>query len=283
VLGIDQVAHGPRRGASNASPNDLFFNFGNPAAARGNVMQGAADQLSLARFAPTVTFDMASSPTGTAFKLGTVAFWGHSQGATEGALAVPLSSYGGAAFSGQGASLIDSLLTKTSPVNIAAAVPLALQDMDKDGTLVGGAHHPVLNLLQTYIDGADPVNYGAIMAITPLMGMSPHHVFQVYGQKDTYSPQQVQTIYAIAAGLTPVTHDPSVTKADDIAGRPESPAPLTGNLTVGAKKLTVGVRQYAPAMGKDGHFVAFDVANARADVERFLAGVLNGSVPRVGM
>jgi len=43
VLGIDQVAHGPRRGSSTASPDDLFFNFTNPAAARGNALQGAAD------------------------------------------------------------------------------------------------------------------------------------------------------------------------------------------------------------------------------------------------
>ncbi len=284
VLGIDQVEHGPRRGTSTDSPNNLFFNFANPAAARGNVMQGAADQLSLARFATTVTFDMASSPTGTAFKLGpTLGFWGHSQGATEGALAVPLSTFAGAALSGEGGSLIDALLTKTSPVNIAAAVPFALEDMAKDGTLVGGPHHPVLTLLQTYVDGADPVNYGAIIASAPLAGMNPHHVFQPYGQKDTYSPPAVEAVYAIAAGLTPVNHDASVMKADDIAGRPESAPPLSGNLTVGMKKITAALRQYAPAAGKDGHFVAFDVATARADTERFLAGVLNGSVPRVGM
>src|SRR6185437_3957616 len=47
VLGIDQVEHGPRRGTSQASPDDLFYDFSNPAAARGNPMQGAADQLSL--------------------------------------------------------------------------------------------------------------------------------------------------------------------------------------------------------------------------------------------
>src|SRR5690606_34549028 len=84
VLGIDQVAHGPRRGESAESPNDLFFNFGNPAAARGNPIQGAADQISLARFAASL--DLSAGDTGAdAIKLDPLrlVFFGHSQGATE--------------------------------------------------------------------------------------------------------------------------------------------------------------------------------------------------------
>src|SRR5579859_4249017 len=51
VLGIDQVEHGTRRGSSQESPDNLVYNFANPLAARGNTLQGAADQLSLLRFA----------------------------------------------------------------------------------------------------------------------------------------------------------------------------------------------------------------------------------------
>ena len=47
VLGIDQVETGTRRGASTESPDNLFYNFANPGASRGNPMQGAADQASL--------------------------------------------------------------------------------------------------------------------------------------------------------------------------------------------------------------------------------------------
>ena len=54
VLGIDQVQHGPRRGASTESPNNLFYNFANPYAARDNAMQGAADQMSLGKLAATL-------------------------------------------------------------------------------------------------------------------------------------------------------------------------------------------------------------------------------------
>ena len=62
VLGIDQVQHGPRRGGSTASPNDLFFNFTNPAAARGNPLQGAADQVGLGRLAASL--DVTAAETG---------------------------------------------------------------------------------------------------------------------------------------------------------------------------------------------------------------------------
>src|SRR5262249_12159986 len=91
VLGIDQVEHGPRRGGSTASPNALFFNSANPAAARDNALQGAVDQMSLARFAKALDLAAADSPTGVEIKFdpAAVAYWGHSQGATEGGIAVP--------------------------------------------------------------------------------------------------------------------------------------------------------------------------------------------------
>ena len=55
VLGIDQVETGTRRGASTESPDNLFYNFANPAAARGNPIRAAADQASLLRLAKSLT------------------------------------------------------------------------------------------------------------------------------------------------------------------------------------------------------------------------------------
>src|SRR5205085_6096777 len=68
VIGIDQVQHGPRRNGSMKSPNDLFFNFTNPGAARGNPLQGAADQLSLVKLARDLDLAAGSSPTSAAIK-----------------------------------------------------------------------------------------------------------------------------------------------------------------------------------------------------------------------
>ncbi len=284
VLGIDQVQHGPRRGGSTASPNDLFFNFANPAAARGNPRQGAADQLSLLRFVPTVTFDAGTSPTGAAFSLApSPAYWGHSQGATVGAIALPYgATWSGAVVSGAGGSLIDAMLHKTSPVNISAVVPFVLSDVGSDGTLRGGTNHPVLSVLQTWIDPADPLSYARLASKAPPTGIAAHHLFQPYGLGDTFSPPETERAYAIGAALGLAAHDASVGTPDDIAMLTELPVPVSGNLTTNGKTVTAIVRQYAPASGDDGHFVAFDVPSARADVERFLAGAMSGIVPRVG-
>jgi hypothetical protein len=282
VLGIDQVCHGPRRNGSTVSPNDCFFNFGNPAAAKGNVGQGAADQIALLRLVPTVSFTAATSPTGAALSLGPAAFWGHSQGASAGGLALPFGKYAGAVMSGQGASLIDALLTKTSPVNVAAAAPWVLSDVGSDGKLNGGQNNPVLSLLQTYYDGSDTIAYARAVAKAPPMGVTAHHVFQPYGQGDTYAPPVVQATWALAASLGLVAPDPSVTTPDDIGGLSTIPPPASGNLMTNGKAVTAVVREYAPSAGKDGHFVAFDLPSARGDTERFLAGTLSGIVPHVG-
>src|SRR5690606_10937535 len=136
VLGIDQVQHGPRRGDSTESPEVLFFNFINPDAARGNPLQGAADQLSLYRFAAALDLT-AQESGGEAIRIDAtrILFFGHSQGSTHGSLMLPLSQYAGAVLCGNGGSLVHALLTKTNPVNLAGALPLVLQDPTPQGTL----------------------------------------------------------------------------------------------------------------------------------------------------
>lgn len=281
VLGIDQVAHGPRRGGSTLAPDDLFFNFGNPAAARGNTAQGAADQMALLRLVPSIA--VPAGVTGTAFTLGTsVALWGHSQGATEGAIALPYGAWAGAVLTGAGASLRDALLTKTSPQNVAAIAPWVLGDAAADGTLSGGVDHPALALVQMFMDGSDPVAYGALAAIAPPPGVAAHHLLQIYGLADSYAPSVVQATYALAAQLGLVVHDASVATPEPIGSLAELPVPASGNLVVGGKTVSAYVREYAPTAPADGHFVAFDVPQARADAERFLARALAGGVPRVG-
>ncbi|MBX3129681.1 MAG: hypothetical protein KF718_23400 [Polyangiaceae bacterium] len=284
VLGIDQVQHGPRRGASSESPNNLFFNFANPAAARGNPIQGAADQLSLVRLAASLT--VPGAVTGGAdvgFDPAGLVFYGHSQGATHGSLALPYAEgVGGAVLSGNGASLIHALLGKTEPVNIAGAVPFVLADFNATGELAGGDLHPVLSLLQHHIEPADPVNYALAIGREPVPGKSARHLLQTYGLGDRFSPPVTLQHFALAARLALAAPDASVTAPDAIGGLSPQPVPLSGNFTGASGALTLGVRQYAPPAGRDGHFVALDVATARSDLARFLGMVALGEVPDIG-
>ncbi|HEX4445862.1 MAG TPA: hypothetical protein VH044_03975 [Polyangiaceae bacterium] len=278
VLGIDQVEHGPRRGASQDSPDNLFYNFANPKVARGNPMQGAADQMSLVRFASALNLTAAQSPTGAAIKFGNIAFWGHSQGATEGGIAMPYTAgVRGAVLSGEGASVIDGLLGKKNPVDIADVLPVALEE---DPSKMG-VYHPVLALLQNDLDGVDPLNHASALVFGPTSAAVQKHVFQPYGQGDTYAPPTTEQTFAIAARLTEVAPGGGATGTTPVAGVP-LPAPLGGNASVLGMLLTAVVRQYAPDATYDGHFVVYDNAAAEADVDHFVGDALAGKAPKVG-
>jgi hypothetical protein len=290
VLGIDQVEHGPRRGTSTDTPDNLFYNFANPNAARDNAMQGAADQVSLAKFASALNILV----TGVPVKIdpAAVLFWGHSQGATEGGISAPYTSqFAGVVFSGQGASLIDALLNKTKPVNIAGSLAFALSDLAYADPIThkpaGDIFHPVLSLLQTYLDPSDPLNHAA--AMTPAMS-GGHHVLQVYGQNDSYAPGVTQLTYALAAHLGVAAHDtklamPEFSCAGCLPAFPtETAGPLSKNV---AGRLTAVIRQYAQPTdmaGKptyDGHFVAYHNPLAQRDVYHFLGDIAKGMAPTV--
>ncbi|NRA36251.1 MAG: hypothetical protein HRU17_23260 [Polyangiaceae bacterium] len=275
VLGIDQVAHGPRRGGSTASPDTLFFNFANADAARGNPLQGAADQIALGRFAAGL--DLANVG-GDAILMDAdrVLFFGHSQGATHGSLALPFSAeYSAAVLSGNGASIGHALLEKTQPVDIAGVLPIILGDMDSQGRLPGGDDHPALTLISQWIDPADPLNF-ADNIIRPLEGGTAKHLFQVYGQGDSYSPPLTMQMFASAARLD--VESSQVATADNTRGD-DLTAPVAGNRSVA---ITGVVREYEPATGAEGHFVAFDSPTANVDIVRFLSMAANGEIPEVG-
>ncbi len=276
VLGIDQVQHGPRRGSSMDSPNNLFFNFANPSAARGNPLQGAADQLSLVRFAKGFDLMSGASPTMAEIKFGPIAYWGHSQGATEGGIAMPYATgVAGAVMSGQGASLIDALLGKKSPVDIADALPVVL--VEPGGVDV---FHPVLSILQNAIDVADPLNHAGAFFAAPIAPANLKHVFQPYGLGDTFAPPASERVFAIAAGLGVAT-PPVGVMGDKINDAMLLPVPAGGNVTVMTTSFTAIVREYA-ASGFDGHFVSFKDASAKKDVDLFLVNSLSAKVPKIG-
>ena len=116
----------------------------------------------------------------------------------------------------------------------------------------------------------------------PHRDVTEERVFQTYGLGDTYAPPATLQTYAIAAGLGLATHDPSVKTPDKIGSFTEQAVPLSGNYVHGARTVTLAVREYQNSAGQDGHFVAFDVPTANADVVKFLAGAAAGKVPVVG-
>ncbi|MFO0737327.1 MAG: hypothetical protein U0270_15665 [Labilithrix sp.] len=270
VLGIDQVGHGTRRGTETADPSGIFFNFANPAAAHGNVLQGGADQVALVKFAQT-------GPTvgGVTLSKTKIAYWGHSQGATEGAISMPYTKgVTGVLFSGEGGSLIDSLLTKTSPQNLLALAPFIISEPKANVD----SSHPVLTLFQNGIDPADPMNHAANMNPVPPVASDivQKHVFVPYGQKDTYATPSTQLVYLTASNLF-VAPTPSGVTPDKLHRDPQA-----GPVSANSAGFTAVTRQYAKPADDDGHFVIFRDPSAIADGDKFLKAVLvDGTAPSI--
>lgn len=283
TFAIDMPEHGSRRGTSTRGPDELFYNFLNPRAARDNIMQGSADLMASVRLLEAYTADMASSPTGMPidFDGARIVLFSHSQGSTHASLMLPYEpGVHAAILSGNGGDLTESLLHKTQPIDIAAAVPYALLDgyIDDAGRprLSVGDFHPVLSIFQGYFDRVDPVNYARRLQLEPIMGDPGRHVFMTYGIGDTYSTPETMGAYANAAGIAII--GPVIERWD----MPGIMAPVSGNVTIGMNTLTLGLRQYMPNPGDDGHFVAFQTDMGRADTRRFALYSLSGQIPPIG-
>ena len=262
VVGIDGVAHGPRRGGSTLDPDALFFNGVNPLAARGNVEQGAADYFTLTWLLENLSLDEATSPTGEAFAIDpdAIYFYGHSQGSQVGALfAAHEPTLRAAVLSGVGASLTQSLLNKTSPVNIRQSVQTVLSE---DVT----EYHPLLSLLQTWIDPVDSLHYAELIARFPPADNTPRSLLQVWGQGDTYTPGATQIPFAARAGVTILSP-----RLVEVPNAPTSEGPISGNRGTAQDPATVVLLQETTDGNYDGHFVAFRKASTIALIQRFLA------------
>ena len=287
VLSIEMPVHGTRRGSSTQAPQDLFLNLINPKAARGNVLQGAADLISLTLLAER-GITAADSATGEAiqFDPSRVVLYGQDQGAQHAALmlgseprvrAAVLAAIGGHSAS--------RLLTQQKPLAMSKVLAFLLFDPDlSDGRLAGEKFNPVLAFLQSYMDSADPINYARQLKLSPpSTAADGHDVFMTYGLDDGFTSEANQTAYARAARLSVVTPNRS---SDDF---PEVAAPARGNAMVGTQRRSIAFVTYDPAEDAaqvksplDGHFV--DVATARglSDVRGFLADALQGKTPEIG-
>jgi hypothetical protein len=267
VFGIDQVLHGPRAPAGT-NVELTFFNFQNIAAARDNVRQGAVDNFQLLRLAGGLQVTMSDGSTAT-FDGTKVAFMGHSQGGLTGPGFVATEpTLRAAVLSGAGANMMLSLLGKTEPVDIPALVAALLQESIDE-------YHPFLNLVQAYLEPADPGNYARQFFREPAAG-KPKSIFQSLGITDHYTPIPTIMALAVAMGVQPAGTQLETIVGMDLAGTATGTAPIVGNVADGA--ATGVICEYQAAAGNDGHFVVFDVPEARAAYSRFLATAMRDGV-----
>jgi hypothetical protein len=268
---FDAVEHGARRGSSTEKPDNLVFNPLNPRAARDNFLQGAVDILQALRVAGVAAFDVTGVGT-VKFDASKATFFGHSQGATSGELAMAFSDAAPAViFSGAGAFLTSSLLEKTSPVDIKAGMQFLFGEPG-DGF---NGEHPVMTLFQSYFERSDPVNYVPLILRTPPMGVASKHVYMSYGSMDTFTPRGVLQHNARGLGIPPVL---PILSGEDY-GTTGKARPVSVNLNGGdGKPRTAACFMYAPS-GYDGHFVSTRNPAAVADWLAFVTSWLMTGTP----
>ncbi|MCB9557980.1 MAG: hypothetical protein H6707_17840 [Deltaproteobacteria bacterium] len=301
VVSIDGSMHGPRRNSADP-PDELFFNLKNPAASRDNVYQGAADKFQLVRVIESLALSAQDSPTGAAIDLDSARlyYFGHSQGTVEG---LPFVAYEplvkAVVLSGAGGLLRESLLSKRQPVDIASAVRLALSDTNVDHD------HALLNIMQLFFEEIDGLNYGAALVRSPPTGKSPRHLLLGSGVADGFTPPSTTRLLGQSINL-PQIDQPHARCGDGVCsgdetcqscaadctdktncGPPTPPfplisAPVSGNVTVGADKVTAVVSPLASSDGSyDDHFVMLRHPTGVRQAARFLGTAARDGTPTV--
>jgi hypothetical protein len=260
VFSFEAVGHGARRGASTADPADIVYNVLNPPAARDVWLQGAADVLTALKVAK-ITAAVPSGPM-LKFDASKTAFFGHSQGATSGELALAFSNDAPAVvLSGAGAYLSEALAAKRSPFDVPDTMRAILGD-----TL--DAFHPVAIVIQTYFDRSDPLTLAPFVS---RKAGTPKKIYMSWGTGDTYAPKATLELNARGLGLKPVA--PVLEEIDPVNHSLGAPISRPVN-------NIPAVFQYAPTSG-DGHFVAFQNAAAKADWVAFLTSYFTNGTPVV--
>ena len=272
VFGFDAVEHGARRGSSKELPDNLVFNVLNPNSARDNGLQGAVDIVQALRLTG-VTIPASLTGAELRFSATTPMVFGHSQGATATPIALAfVPTTHALVLSGSSGGLIDSLLDKTSPVNIKEGMKFLIGEELDD-------RHPTLTLLQTFFERSDPLNYGPLLIRRPPAGANAKHVFEPYGTGDTYTPSSVQTNIAQAIGL----QQESASLLEPLS-LPTVARPISSNVGAGGGTLasvTGVVIQYAPTQGEDGHHVSFFEQQAIVDWSSFLLSYATSNLPGI--
>lgn len=281
VLSIDQIHHGTRdNGACHTKDSTcvtlLFFNFLVPAAARDNLRQSAVDFISLLKLARNFSVDETVSVNGVPIKLDPtkVAFMGHSQGSLNGPLFLAVEpSIPGGVLSGGGADLAISIEQKKEPYDINSVVAGLLRVPSTERL---DRWHPILMLLQTFIEPGDAINYAQYWFDNVPEGYKPKSLFMTSGLQDLYTPHDTANALA-AAGRVPVVGE----MTDEIPAlvylgiETGAVPPITGNVAQG--KASAGYAQFE----EGDHYVVFNDRSVRRRYINFLVDLLTKSVPSI--
>ncbi len=273
MMAISEPLHRTREGHREGQEETLTFNFFNPLAGRDNWRQSALEKVQQVTALSTLSF---TGVGGTTVRIDPdqIGYFGHSQGGIVGGLLVAVEPrLTGALLSGAGAGFAPSLIEKTDPVVIADVLKLVLQIPDTEPI---DTFHPVPALLQTFVDEADPLNYGALWRRTP----GAPHLLATSGLTDTFTPPRNHAGLAGAFGLPLAAPVAEALEILDVLGIEDVSGTTTGNLTdagAGDERRTAALVQYP----QDGHFAIFNNPAARQLFTHFFQTLREDGLPTI--
>ena len=283
AISIDQIHHGPRNlgacgdsGDQSACEGLLFFNLLVPAAGRDNMRQSAIDYVSLLRLVRALEVEPYADEEGpreVRLSHDNIMYMGHSQGGLNGPLFLAVESQvRGGMLSGAGTNFAISIEQKQLPMNISRQVAAVLRLKPEDPL---DRWHPVLMLLQTFIEAGDGANYARFWFHEPPPGYRPKSIFMTIGLADPYTPPE--TNFALAtAGRVPII-DPIYAPIEGLELLEIEPTfpPYSGNVADG--RASAGLAQYE----NGDHFIIFTDPSARQRYGRFMLSLAQDDPPQI--
>ncbi|MFO0680805.1 MAG: hypothetical protein U0234_02085 [Sandaracinus sp.] len=275
-MGIDQIAHG-ERDPTHGSPEILFFNINNPDAVRYNTLESAVDIVSQARYAasidvPTTVLDRDGAQIH--FDPTHVYFFGHSQGGLVAPLYLAMDDGTRGGVISEGGGLIGYALTlKVEPISIPDVVRSALGIR---GTLADEAFdnfHPVITLIQGWIEPSEPTNWAGYLFDHPRPGFAPKSIFMTEGGIDPYTPPP--SIEALAVGMRIPQVDPIWRPIPTLSFLGIDAAGTMAHGNVAGGGATAALLQFPT----QGHFAVFDDAECQRRYAGFFQSLVTDGMP----
>ena len=277
AIGFDQVLHGPRD-PSGSPPELSFFNVINMVAGRDNVLQGGVDGLVMLRFVRSLVVPLRETPDSVPVRIDgqQVLFMGHSQGGITGAPFVAVAKgLKGALFSGTSGLLRITILEREDLEfailpGIERYKDLVERFLGIEGQEELDMFHPVLTLVQTFIEPADTLSYAPYFhRLREEEQRVP--VLILEGFSDHASPAMGIEALAVAAGADLVEPVARRVYGLELLGREPVSPPVQANWD----GVTAGLSQYP----QQGHFAFFRDAAAKQRGLTFLRSALDRDQP----
>ena len=171
--------------------------------------------------------------------------------------------------------MVDMLRLTRSPRNFASELELALSEYELDR--YSFTVHPVLRLMQVWLDPRDPQNYGGLLRRPPA-DVPFKHIFYVYGAGESDVPKETRNALVVSMRL-PLVGD-ILEELDAVDRVPSEALPLQANVR---GRVTQGLKQY-PVDSGSAHNAMLTNGRARRDIVSFLRGLVSeesGGVPTI--